>query len=122
MPLLERQKLLLLNLILENKIMLFGPFDSVITRDVKSAIWNSTLQKCVEVGDFDPTNGNGWKYLRDTVWPNMRQYTVRKKDVSSRTGAPGGNQMSQVDDVFEEDPRHNYINSIHLCTLGTAIL
>ena len=56
--------------------------------------------KCVEVGGFDPTNGNGWKYLRHIVWPNMRQYTVRKKDVSGRTGAPGGNQMSQVDDVF----------------------
>ena len=96
MPLLERQKLFLLNLILENKAVLFGPFDSLVTREVKSATWNSALQKCVEVGGFDPTNGNGWKYLRDTVWPKMRQYTVRKEDVSQRNGAPGGNQMSQV--------------------------
>ena len=97
MPLLEKQKLFFLKMILENKAVLFGSFDATITREIKSATWSSILENCVEVGGFDPTNGNGWKYLRDTVWPNMRQYTVRKKDANSKTGAPGGNQMSPVD-------------------------
>jgi hypothetical protein len=100
MPLAECQKLLLLNAILEKKNILFGSFDSCITRDLKSSTWKDILQKCIAEGGFDPTSGNGWKYLRDTVWPNMRQYTVRKKDANSRTGAAGGNQMSQIDNVI----------------------
>ena len=78
MPLLEKQKLFLLNMLLKHKAVLFGAFDAIITRDAKAEKWNNILEKCIQDGGFDPTNGNGWKYLCDTVWPNMRQYTVRR--------------------------------------------
>lgn len=97
MPLQENQKLFLLNLINDSKTTLFGPFDAVITRETKSSKWNEIAGKYMTVGGFDPTNGNGWKYLRDTVWPNMRQYTVRKMDAFAGSGAAGGNVMSRVD-------------------------
>ena len=60
MPLLEKQKLYLLQMLLEHKATLFGAFDARVTRDTKTATC-SILQMCVEVGGFDPTNGNGWK-------------------------------------------------------------
>ena len=72
----------LLTLILDHKNILFGAFSATLTQEDKNRAWEEILNEFKRLYGSDPSNGKGWKYLRNTVWPNLRNYTV----VSSCTG------------------------------------
>ena len=102
MPLSDQQKKYLLTLINNEKHILFGSYTPSLTREKKSETWMDIVKRRISVSGFDPTNCKGWQYLRDTTWPNMRQYSVKKRDLTRRSGASGGIVLTEVDHLIFE--------------------
>lgn len=71
---------ILLNLIEENKHILFGKFSSSITHKDKENTWQKIIDGTKAHGhDFVPqtTKLPPWKYMRDTVWAtNLKNRTL----------------------------------------------
>uniref|UniRef100_A0A915JEJ2 Myb/SANT-like domain-containing protein n=1 Tax=Romanomermis culicivorax TaxID=13658 RepID=A0A915JEJ2_ROMCU len=62
------------------------PFtETSLTKEDKSEAWQTVVKNCIEMHGFDRASENGWKYLRDTVWPSSRQCTVVKRDAKRST-------------------------------------
>ncbi len=97
----ESQKVFLLNLIRERKEDLFAAFSSTVTASQKAEKWSCIIDRCRDEHGFDPSNGRGWQYLRDSTWPNIKNYAVAKRDKFRRSGAEGGEsaRFSDVDIV-----------------------
>lgn len=66
------KKMMILNLISDNKAILFGKFDNNITFDMKIKKWKEIVQELQVQGIYD----KDWKYLRDTTWQNWRKRTI----------------------------------------------
>lgn len=65
-------KISILNLIREEKDVLFGRFTSQLTHEQKVGTWKRVAEKATAIGAFS----RDWKYLRDTTWQNWRKRTI----------------------------------------------
>jgi len=54
--------------------MLFGAFTASLTKEVKGEMWKEIVDECERFHGFKV--GKDWQYVRDTIWPNIRNYTV----------------------------------------------
>lgn len=87
-------KLILLEMIKENKDTLFGSFNRNITRESKNSTWKIIYDKCRARGI---NVGKDYVYLRDTIWQNLRRSTVTKVDKRNQTGGEGGRSLELTD-------------------------
>lgn len=45
----------------------------------------------MQIYGFNPVpEDKQWFYLRDSIWPNIKNYTIKKRDAKNKTGAAGG--------------------------------
>lgn len=65
-------KLTVLNLIYENKEILFGKISNTLTPGFKVQKWKEIANQLVELEIFE----KDWKYLRDTTWQNWKKRAV----------------------------------------------
>lgn len=66
------EKIAILNVIRDNKDVLFGKFTNVLTHEVKVEKWKDIAEKVKASGIYCKE----WKYLRDTTWQNWRKRTI----------------------------------------------
>ncbi|XP_055837458.1 uncharacterized protein LOC129905861 [Episyrphus balteatus] len=99
-------KVLILEEIEKNKLILFGPFSDKLTKKEKSIVWMKIHEKAKSNGYFLEKS---WTYLRDVFWTNIKRCTMAKLDNSRKTGSAGGsqNKMNEVDtkvlDILQKD-------------------
>lgn len=94
----HEQKLIFLNYLKESKDILFSQYSTSITKETKLKCWKDVNEKCLSIGYVLPPSKD-WSYWRDTVWPNLRNATIRKRDLKRKTGASGGkeNTLNEID-------------------------
>lgn len=92
----DAAKLKILELIRDNKYTLFGAFSKNLTKNHKNNAWNKIFFEANAMG-LVPA-GKDVKYIRDTLWQQLRRRTVEKLDNRNRTGAAGGEHM-RFDDM-----------------------
>ena len=80
----ESEKLYFLKLVKEKKAVLFGKFMDTLTRDDKKNEWITIINKCRHDGFELVLEGKDWTYVQDYVWPNTRQYSMKKIDDEDR--------------------------------------
>ena len=91
----KSQKLLLAQLVRENKTIVLAPFSSTVTKKVKQQAWENILSQMNGVG----ANVDSIKTLRDVIWANIRRSTIKKVSESKKTGAGGSEQLSELDET-----------------------
>ena len=91
----KSQKLLLAQLVRENKTIVLAPFSSTVTKKVKQQAWENILSQMNGVG----ANVDSIKTLRDVIWANIRRSTIKKVSESKKTGAGGSGQLSELDET-----------------------
>jgi len=91
----KSQKLLLTQLVRENKTMVLAPFSSTVTKKAKQHARENILSQMNGVG----ANVDSIKTLRDVIWANIRRSTIKKVSVSKKTGAGGSGQLSELDET-----------------------
>lgn len=102
MVLTNDEKLALLRLINENKEELFGSWSSKLSKEKKTKCWQKFINVCVSEYGFSPVDeGKGVKYLRDTVWHNIKRATMKKVTQNSQTGSEAVS-YSQIDSLVLE--------------------
>ena len=89
------QKLLLAQLVRENKTILLASFSSTVTKKAKQKAWESILSQINGVG----ANVDNIKTLRDVIWANIRRSTIKKVSDSKKTGAGGSGQLFELDET-----------------------
>lgn len=82
-------KLLFLHALKARKEILFGKFSNEVSRERKVNAWKEIVN-VLTAHDVPMAREKPFSYFRDTVWPNMRRYTVDKKDRRETSGADGG--------------------------------
>ena len=85
------EKLLFLNLVKEKKDIIFGKFSDEITRETKLQAWKDIVEQLkvyVKLAADKEVS-----YFRDTVWPNLKRYTMEKRDKRKKTGESGGSAI-----------------------------
>lgn len=92
----DNSKIKLLELIRENRTVIFGAFSSSCTKAQKNQLWNDITTKAISLG-LIPAHRDA-KYVREVYWQNIRRRTVQKLDKSRATGAAGGSE-NILDDV-----------------------
>ncbi|XP_073958271.1 uncharacterized protein [Choristoneura fumiferana] len=75
-------KLTILNLIYDNKEILFGKFSNTLNHEIKVQKWKEITDQLTEINIFE----KDWKYLRDTTWQNWRKRSLEKRNNSLKTG------------------------------------
>lgn len=90
----KSQKLLLAQLVRENKTIVLAPF-STVTKKAKQKAWESILSQINGVG----ANVDNIKTLRDVIWANIRRSTIKKVSDSKKTCAGGSGQLSELDET-----------------------
>ena len=90
----KSQKLLLAQLVRDNKSVVLAPFSSTVTKKAKQEAWESILRQLNGVG----ANVDNIKTLRDVIWANIRRGTIKKVSDSKKTGA-GGSELTELDDT-----------------------
>uniref|UniRef100_A0A915KCC1 Uncharacterized protein n=1 Tax=Romanomermis culicivorax TaxID=13658 RepID=A0A915KCC1_ROMCU len=53
-----------------------------LTKEDKSAAWQTIVKNCIELHGFNPASEKGGKYLRGILWPNNKQNKPRKQAYS----------------------------------------
>lgn len=91
----KSQKLLLAQLVRENKTIVLAPFSSTVTKKAKQQAWENILSQMNGAG----ANVDSIKTLRDVIWANIRRSTIRKVSESKKTGAGGSRQLSELDET-----------------------
>ena len=91
----KSQKLLLAQLVRENKTIVLAPFSSTVTKKAKQQAWENILSQMNGVG----ANVDSIKTLRDVIWANIRRSTIKKVSESKKTGAGGSGQLSELDET-----------------------
>ena len=96
----EDNRLFLLELILEKKDTLFGrtsPHSAGPVTDLaKAEAWESIYLQCMSRGVSCVPPSKDWRYLRDTVWQNLRKSALKRRETGN------GRAPSAVDlKVFE---------------------
>ncbi|CAL8121852.1 unnamed protein product [Orchesella dallaii] len=75
---LKNAKIAVLDLINDNKDVLFGKLSETLTRESKEAKWGEIAEHAHALGAF-PWHRT-WDYLRDTTWQNWRKRFVEKRE------------------------------------------
>lgn len=91
----------LLLLIRENKDVLFGAFNPLITYEKKQTTWQKIFDDCA-------AKGHSWTIGRDAIWlknskfPSMKTVTKAKVDNANKTGSAGGRQakFTETDNIL----------------------
>ena len=91
----KSQKLLLTQLVRENKTIVLAPFSSTVTKKGKQHARENILSQMNGVG----ANVDSIKTLRDVIWANIRRSTIKKVSESKKTGAGGSGQLSELDET-----------------------
>lgn len=103
-----QEKIIFLSALKERKEKIFGKFSNEISRESKVGVWNEIVN-VLRAHDVTLSRDKPFTYFRDTVWPNLRRYTIEKRDKRRRTGENGGKQMkwTEIDclvlDIIGED-------------------
>lgn len=84
----EKSRRRVLNLIREQKKLLFGAFSPTVTNIDEEEAWRKISSVAVERG-LIKSDKDG-KYIRDVFWQNARKRTLKKVDDHKKTGAAGG--------------------------------
>ena len=94
------EKLLFLSGVKTNKATLFGSFSMELSRDDKLEAWSKIVTN-LQAHGVSLAVEKPVKYFRDTVWPNLRRYTMDKKEKKSKTGESGGRcaKWTEVDQL-----------------------
>jgi hypothetical protein len=90
----KRHKLLLAQLVRENKTILFGPFSPSITKKAKQTCWEMIRRALLEAGS-EPMDV---KMLKEAEWHNLKRSVQKKYQESMRTGATG-DTLSELEEV-----------------------
>lgn len=99
----NREKLLFLSNVKDKKNLLFGKFSNELTRENKQKAWKDIVD-ILKVHNVALAKEKDLSYFRDTVWPNLKRYTVEKRDKKAKTGAEGGSKVRWTDvDAFVLD-------------------
>lgn len=72
-----------------NKGTLFGSFSSDLSRDDKLEAWTKIVTN-LQAHGVSLAMEKPVTYFRDTVWPNLRRYTLDKKEKKGQSGEGGG--------------------------------
>lgn len=106
----NEQKLLFLREIQSRKSILFAKFSNTITREKKISAWNDILY-VLRSHNVPSSNEKNISYFRDVAWPNIKRYTIEKRDKKLKTGEAGGKKMKWtevdlmvMDIIGEESP------------------
>ena len=91
----KSQKLLLAQLVREDKTIVLAPFLSTVTEKAKQQAWENILSQINGIG----ANVDSIKTLRDVIWANIRQSTIKKVSESKKTGVGGSGQLSELDET-----------------------
>ena len=91
----KSQKLLLAQLVRENKTIGLALFSSTVIKKAKQQAWENILSQINGVG----ANVDSIKTLRDVIWANIRRSTIKKVSESKKTGAGGSGQLSELDET-----------------------
>lgn len=84
-----RMKISLLEKIRDKKEILFGAFSAKITAILKRKTWTEIYDYAISINYPFPPDST-WKYLRDTVWNNIKKPVIRKLDDIRKTGNGSG--------------------------------
>ena len=87
-----QEKVLFLTSIKERKDVIFGKFSNEISREQKIAAWKD-ITRILNTHDVSLAREKPYTYFRDLLWPNLRRYTMEKRDKRERTGEDGGRQI-----------------------------
>lgn len=95
----NEKELFLIN-VRDKKDILFGKFSDSITREKKMESWRSIVQ-VLRHHNVRLAFEKEASYFRDSVWPNMKRYTLEKRDRKKRTGEAGGTmaKFTKVDEL-----------------------
>ena len=91
----KQQKLLLVQLVKEHKLIVLAPFSSTVTKKVKQEAWEKIHRQLNGVG----ANIDSAKTLRDVLWANIRRATLKKVSESKKTGAGGSGELTELDET-----------------------
>lgn len=94
------EKELFLTKIREHKDVIFGKFSDLITREKKLEMWKAIVD-VLKHHNVQLASEKEVGYFRDSVWPNMKRYTLEKRDRKRRTGEGGGTatKFTRVDEL-----------------------
>ncbi|ODM98800.1 hypothetical protein Ocin01_07882 [Orchesella cincta] len=84
---LKNAKIAVLDLINENKEVLFGKLSDTLTREAKESKWAEIAEHAHALGAF-PWHRT-WDYLRDTTWQNWRKRFVEKREKKDKHDSTG---------------------------------
>ena len=73
------EKLLFFNLVKEKKDVIFRKFSDQITQETKLQAWKDIVEQ-LKVYNVKLAVDKEVSYFRDTVWPNLKRYTMEKRD------------------------------------------
>ena len=59
--------------------IIFGKFSDEITRETKLQAWKDIVEQ-LKVYNVKLAADKEVSYFRDTVWPNLKRYTMEKRD------------------------------------------
>ena len=88
----KQQKLLLAQLVRDHKAIVLAPF---LSKKAKQESWETirTQLNCIEA------NMDSAKTLRDVLWANIRRSTVKKVTDSTKTGAGGSGELTELNET-----------------------
>lgn len=99
----DNQKLAFLHLIYPQRKLLFGKINNKVTAKEKEKAWLKIIDDCQTIHGFNIVpNGKDWTYVRDKVFGNIKEATIKKRDQRSQTGGGGDsdNGYSEVDNAI----------------------
>ena len=82
----REQKLLLSQLVLSKKNILFGPLSPGVTNKTRTQNWEEITNELIANGASATTNHS---YMRHTEWGNLQRSVVEKYKKHLRSGAEG---------------------------------
>ena len=71
-----------------------------MSNDDKRKAWISIFEN-LRAHNVELTSKKDWTYFRDVSWPNLRRYSMDKRDRTNKTGEGGGKKakLTEVDEL-----------------------
>jgi hypothetical protein len=88
------QKILLAELVLHKKNILFSSFSPSITKELKNSTWQNILQELRSAGALL----KDFQQVRDKEWPNLKNSVMKRYQESLKSGAEG-KDLSKLDNL-----------------------
>lgn len=111
-----KAKLRILQLIRDEREILFGAFSSKLTKIHKMDAWERILEEAKNLGLISTSKTAS--YIRDIFWQNLRKRTMKKIDDAQQTGGPGGEGciLDDIDQMVLDIIGKNILKN-HTCLL-----